>query len=94
MREAGGVSEKDYIPIKKADDAESGRGKRGPRLVREEDEEEEGEDRLSFTVKAGECFAEEEILLLEFYNLFDSYCRHKTSIFRSFSNCCKILTPE
>ena len=60
MREAGGVSEKDYIPIKKADDAESGRGKRGPRLVREEDEEEEGEDRLSFTVKAGECFAESQ----------------------------------
>ena len=51
LREAGGGgASQDYLPIKKADD-ESGRAKRGPRLVREEDEEEGEEDRVSFTIK-------------------------------------------
>ena len=51
LRDAGGGgASQDYLPIKKADD-ESGRAKRGPRLVREEDEEEGEEDRVSFTLK-------------------------------------------
>ena len=48
-RAAGGGDSKDYIPIKKKDDER--RGRRGPRLVREEDEDEGEEERVNFTMK-------------------------------------------
>ena len=57
-RAAGGgntADSRDYIPIKKK---EEGRVKRGPRLVREEDEEEGEEDRVSFRLEQEDRQAE------------------------------------
>jgi len=44
----GGTESRDYIPVRKHKESKA---KRGPRLVREEDEEEGEEDRVSFTVQ-------------------------------------------